>query len=71
MRRMATETVTAAGESKPISRAGAAIREIFASGRPLLYIRSAEEQRVSRILAEVASRLEGPEPLPVWSWSLS
>ena len=68
---MAAETVTAAGESKRISRAGAVIRDIFASGRPLLYIRSAEERRVSRILAEVASKLDGPGPVPVWSWSLT
>jgi hypothetical protein len=32
------------------SRAARQIRDIFASGRPLTYIRSSEEQRVRRVL---------------------
>jgi SpoVK/Ycf46/Vps4 family AAA+-type ATPase len=47
------------------SRAARTVREIFASGRPLTYIRSAEEQRVVRVLAEVGARLD----VPVWTWS--
>ncbi len=43
------------------SRAARTIREIFDSGRPLTYIRSAEEQRVARVLREL--------DLPVWTWS--
>jgi SpoVK/Ycf46/Vps4 family AAA+-type ATPase len=43
------------------------IREIFDSGRPLTYVRSAEEQRVAKVLCEVAAGL----PAPVWSWSLT
>ncbi len=53
------------------SRAATAIQDIFASGRPLTYIRSAEEQRVARLLAGVAMRLSGSEPVPVWTWSLT
>ena len=45
------------------------LREVFESGRPLTYVRSAEEQRVGTILREVALRF--PTPLPVWTWSLT
>jgi SpoVK/Ycf46/Vps4 family AAA+-type ATPase len=38
------------------------------TGRPLVYIRSSEEQRVVRVLAEV-SRRSGD--IPVWTWSLT
>ncbi len=47
------------------SRAARAVREIFASGRPLTYIQSAEEQRVVRVLREVSERMK----VPVWTWS--
>lgn len=47
------------------SRAAKTIREVFASGRPLTYIRSAEEQRVARVLREVAKAIG----TPVWTWS--
>ena len=50
------------------SRASAALRDIFESGRPLTYLRSSEEQRIDRVLAEVASRMGS---LPVWTWSLT
>jgi hypothetical protein len=33
------------------------LREVFESGRPLTYVRSAEEQRVARVLREVSLRL--------------
>ena len=39
------------------SRAARMLREIFESGRPLLYVRSSEEQRVAGVLREVALRL--------------
>lgn len=55
----------------PESRAAKMIREVFESGRPLTYIRTAEEQRVGRILGEVGLRLPGPAPVPVWTWSLT
>jgi len=53
------------------SRAATTIREIFESGRPLTYIRSAEEQRIGRLLHEVALGLGGKTPMPVWEWRLT
>jgi ATPase family associated with various cellular activities (AAA) len=53
------------------SRAAKTVREILESGRPLTYIRSAEEQRVVRILSEVARGSLSAQPLPVWTWSLT
>jgi SpoVK/Ycf46/Vps4 family AAA+-type ATPase len=53
------------------SRAARTIREIFESGRPLTYIRSAEEQRVGKVLAEVGRRMGGASAVPVWTWSLT
>ena len=53
------------------SRAAKVIREIFESGRPLTYVRSTEEQRVAKILREVAARLAAPTPVTVWTWSLT
>jgi SpoVK/Ycf46/Vps4 family AAA+-type ATPase len=50
------------------SRAAKTVREIFESGRPLTYIRSSEEQRVARLLREVAGAMGS---LPVWTWSLT
>ena len=47
------------------SRAAKTIREIFASGRPLTYIRSSEEQRVARVLREVAEGMG----ISVRTWS--
>jgi adenylate kinase family enzyme len=47
------------------SRAAKIVREVFESGRPLIYIRTAEEQRVGRVLSEVA------RGRPVWTWSLT
>ena len=55
----------------PESRASKLIREIFESGRPLTYIRTAEEQRVGNILQEVAGRLGTGAPVPVWTWTLT
>src|SRR5277367_5211668 len=49
----------------PESRAARMLREIFESGRPLTYIRSSEEQRVARVLREVAGST------PIWTWSLT
>src|SRR5271156_1109069 len=49
------------------SRAAKTIREIFESGRPLTYVHSPEEQRVARVLSEIAARLSAP----VWTWSLT
>jgi SpoVK/Ycf46/Vps4 family AAA+-type ATPase len=52
-------------ENKTESRASRTIREIFASGRPLTYVRSSEEQRVARVLREVGEKIGAP----VWTWS--
>ena len=64
---MATEVIAPAGES----RAAKMIREIFESGRPLTYVRSAEEQRVARVLQEVSHTLSARDATPVWTWSLT
>lgn len=53
------------------TRAAKTLRGIFESGRPLTYILSTEEQRVSRVLREVASRQVGPKPMAIWVWSLT
>ena len=39
------------------SRAARTFRDIFESGRPLIYVRSTEEQRVLRVLRETAARM--------------
>ncbi len=46
------------------------LRALFASGRPLLYIVSAEEQRVGSLLREAAGQFFA-NPVPLWSWSLT
>ena len=46
------------------------LREIIESGRPLIYIRSAEEHRVGELLLEVAERCF-KSPVPIWTWSLT
>src|ERR1700676_3688870 len=63
--------ITIPERGKPESRAAKLIREVFESGRPLTYIRSAEEQRVARVLAEAGSKLLASEAVPVWTWSLT
>jgi len=53
------------------SRAAKIFREIFESGRPLTYVRSAEEQRVAKVLHEAGHNLFDSTPVPVWTWSLT
>ncbi len=55
---------------KAESRSLRTLREIFEAGRPLTYIRSPEEQRISQLLRE-AARLFFAPPIPVWTWSLT
>jgi hypothetical protein len=43
------------------SRAAKTIWEIFDSGRPLTYIRSAEEARVGKVMREVGA------DMPIWT----
>lgn len=63
-------------EEKPQSPAPAqgkserAVHELFASGHPLLYVMSAEEQRVERLLRGAAQHGRAT-PLPFWTWSLT
>jgi len=52
------------------SKSGKLLRELFASGRPLLYLMSAEEQRVGTLLSLAARQFFNP-PVPYWSWSLT
>lgn len=59
-----------AAASVPESRSARLLWDIFQSGRPLTYIRSAEEHRVGTLLHEVAWNLFGPAA-PVWTWSLT
>ena len=61
-------TVNGSGRPSVESRAARTVREIFESGRPLTYIRSSEEQRIARVLKEVAGALRS---LPVSTWSLT
>ncbi len=69
---MASEVLQHPARPQPAeSRAAKTIREVFESGRPLTYIRSSEEQRVGRILAEVARSLDGSGEVPIWTWSLT
>jgi len=64
---MASTTINRQGTaSSEESRAAKTVREIFESGRPLIYIRSSEEQRVARVLREVAAGV-----IPVWTWSMT
>jgi SpoVK/Ycf46/Vps4 family AAA+-type ATPase len=53
------------------TRAARMVREVFESGRPLTYIRSAEEGRVAGVLREVATRLTPSTAAPVWTWTLT
>src|SRR5579864_8542777 len=68
---MASEITTPNKPQTAESRAARMIREVFESGRPLTYVRSAEEQRVARVLVEVGMRLLASGPVPVWTWSLT
>jgi SpoVK/Ycf46/Vps4 family AAA+-type ATPase len=52
------------------SRALRALRDVIESGRPLLYVRSAEERRIAALLREAAGRCFSP-PAPLWTWSLT
>jgi ATP-dependent 26S proteasome regulatory subunit len=52
------------------SRALRTLVGIFESGRPLAYVRSAEEQRVRALLREAAATCF-PAAVPLWVWSLT
>jgi ATPase family protein associated with various cellular activities (AAA) len=59
-----------ASSRSPESSSSRQLRALFASGRPLLYIVSAEEQRVGRLL-RAAARQFFQGPVPLWTWSLT
>ena len=52
------------------SKSSKLLRELLASGRPILYVMTAEEQRIARLLSEGAQQFFAA-PLPSWSWSLT
>ena len=54
----------------PESRSLLELRDIIESGRPLAYIRTAEEQRIAALLREAATRVFA-SPVPVFTWSLT
>ena len=68
--RMATHTEMPIAAAALESRAARTLREIFESGRPLVYIRSAEEERVARVLRQVAIALDAA-PSAVFTWTLT
>ncbi len=47
-----------------------AIKDVFQGGRPLIFVCCAEEGRVRRLLEDAAGRLF-PNPIPIWTWSLT
>ncbi len=53
------------------SRAETTLLEIFQSGRPLVYVRSAEERRVANLLTAVGRHLSAPDSVPLWTWSIT
>lgn len=61
---------TTASSRAPESLASKQLRALFASGRPLLYITSAEELRIGRLLRE-AARHFFQKPVPLWSWTIT
>src|SRR5579871_5080515 len=58
-------------EAAPRSRSLNTIMEILQSGRPLVYIRTAEEDRIADLLREAGHELNPSGPIPVWTWSLT
>jgi SpoVK/Ycf46/Vps4 family AAA+-type ATPase len=52
------------------SRALRTLADIVESERPLAYVRTAEEQRLTTLLREIAATCF-PTPAPLWAWSLT
>ena len=50
------------------NRALAEIKELIDAGRPLIYLQSAEEERVQQLLLDAAQHLFSP-PVPVFTWT--
>jgi AAA+ superfamily predicted ATPase len=56
--------------AEPGSRALATLRELIDSGRPVIYVCSAEEERVGQLLHD-AARTFFSAPVALWAWSLT
>ncbi|MCC7326451.1 MAG: AAA family ATPase [Burkholderiales bacterium] len=54
----------------PEGKSDKALRQLLASGHPLLYVMSADELRAGRLLRHAAANFLG-KPVPFWSWSLT
>ncbi len=61
---------TQAPSNRLESKSSKLLRELLASGRPILYIMTAEEQRIARLLREGAEHFFA-SPVSYWSWSLT
>src|SRR5512136_1260600 len=57
-------------QAQASSRAFASLTELIQGGRPLIYIQSPEESRIRQLLNLAAEKLF-PNPIPVWTWSLT
>jgi ATP-dependent 26S proteasome regulatory subunit len=55
---------------EPESRSFSALKELIQAGRPLIYVRSAEETRVHQLLEDVCQHLFATT-VPIWTWSLT
>ncbi|BBL73561.1 AAA family ATPase [Methylomagnum ishizawai] len=53
-----------------LSKSLQALRDIVDSGRPLAYVKTSEEQRIAKLLAEAAKSFFAA-PVPLWTWSLT
>ena len=54
----------------PTSRALRQLKALLDAGRPLIYICTAEEGRVDLLVQEAGARLF-PQPVPVYTWSVT
>jgi hypothetical protein len=63
----ATDTTTRAPAE---NRALAEIKELIDAARPLVYLKSAEEERVQQLLLDSAQRLFA-EPVPLYTWTVT
>src|SRR6185436_6832464 len=52
------------------SRALRALRDLIESGRPLAYVHTAEERRITALCREAAQKYFTP-PAPLWIWTLT
>jgi SpoVK/Ycf46/Vps4 family AAA+-type ATPase len=52
------------------SRALAILRDLVESGRPLAYVHTAEERRITALCREAAQKYFSP-PAPLWIWTLT